>query len=400
MSRSEDASPAPRPEELAGDGELVTWLTVPEGHLSVESSRAAILALAALPLAFALLAAGWWLRWFLRARARRAEAAREPALGPATVTGVAELAESDAPAVGPAVRLEIEQTSSELRDGRFGLRTRWREVARRVVPRPFVLRLASGAALRVEPDREALVVTDVVPVVTPLEPKRRLRVLELGAGETLTVRGAIEGAPVPGESSGYRDASGGEVQELVLRPPGGAPMVISVGRAGQQAERRARAHLGGLVLMLIGLGLAQLVNVSYHLRRASGEDTYGTVLRFEERRPFGADSTSVYLWVAVARGQGSPPAELDFAVGGAQLLSSSAPAARLEPGMRVPVRFVPSSPWASELGVGATLYLGRFIPGLLLLLLPFIGYGALVSRARREPATLLRLEEIEPRPVR
>jgi hypothetical protein len=375
------------------EGELASWLAVPEGHLSIEGSRTAILVLAAVPLAFALLAQISLLRWVLKRRSLRAEAARPPAPGPATVTGVVEL-EGD----GPAVRMEIEQEAGEhYHRQRRRTEQRWREVERRVIPRPFLLRLASGGALRGEPDRHALVATSLVPGTTPLAEKRRLRFLELGAGETLTVRGTIEGEPVAGEGSGYRDAASGKGQELVLRPPRNEPMMIVVGPAGQQAAKRARAHLGGLVLMLLALGLSQLVNVSYHLRRCSGEDTVGTVLRFERRKPSGSKSFTTYLWVAIERKGYSRPVELDFAIGGAKFLASGEPAARLRPGMRVPVRFVPSSPWASELGVGATLWAGRLLPGFLILLLPFIGYGALAARSRREPATLSRLEETEPR---
>lgn len=375
------------------EGELASWLAVPEGHLSLEGSRTAILVLAAVPLAFALLAVVSWLRFTLRRRALRAEAARAPAPGSALVTGVVEV-EGE----GPAVRMEIEQEGGE-RYHRQRRRTeqRWREVARRVIARPFHLRLPSGGALRVEPDRHALVVANEVPGVTPIAAKRRLRVLELGAGETLTVRGAIEGEPIAGEGAGYRDAARGEAQELVLRPSPSQPMMIVVGPAGQQAARRARAHLGGLVLMLLGLGLSQLVNVSYHLRRSAGEDSVGTVLRFEQRKSFGSKSRTptTYVWVAIPRKGFSRPVELDFAIGG-MLGQSGEKGVKLRPGMRVPVRFVPSSPWASELGVGATLWAGRLLPGFLILLLPVIGYGALAARARREPATLSRLEETTP----
>ncbi len=373
------------------EGELATWLAVPEGHLTIEGSRTAILVLAAVPLALALLAVVSWLRFTLRRRALRAEAARAPAPGPATVTGVVEV-EGE----GPAVRLEIEQDGKE-RYHRQRRRTeqRWTEVERRVVPRPFRLRLPSGGALRVEPDRHALVVASEVPGTTALAPERRLRVLELGAGETLTVGGTIEGEPIAGEGAGYRDAARGEAQELVLRPSRNAPMMIVLGPAGQQAAKRARAHLGGLVLMLLGLGLSQLVNVSYHLRRSSGEDSVGTVLRFEKRKPVGAKSTSTYVWVAIPRRGYSRPVELDFAIGG-MLGQSGEKGAMLRPGMKVPVRFVPSYPNASELGVGATLWAGRLLPGFLILILPFAGYGALVARSRREPATLSRLEETTP----
>jgi hypothetical protein len=148
-----------------------------------------------------LVAVARWLRW-RSAAVRHARATR----GEAFVHGVVE-------ADAAPVTVEVDQHRSK--DGT------WEQTAVRARIAPFGLRSPSGDVIRVEPDRNAVLMWS--PDQThgdPARPANHTRVAQLVPGATVHVLGTL--APAARDGAPYRDGS-----TAILTPPGRGPMLIS-----------------------------------------------------------------------------------------------------------------------------------------------------------------------------
>lgn len=136
---------------------------------------------------------------------------------------------------GPAVVLRVDQVGTEWQH-KGSWSHQWKEVRREFHARPFVLRTASGAAVRVEPPTDAQVHGEFTRVERHGY-SQRTHVLELGPGAEVHVYGTLAGAQ-SSASTAYRAAA----TTPVLTGTTFAPMVISTEQPGATARARARVH--------------------------------------------------------------------------------------------------------------------------------------------------------------
>jgi hypothetical protein len=211
--------------------------------------------------------AGLWTRHLRAARAAAIEtSAAHPPLTPgeAVVRGV--VVEVDGGE--HAVRVTVLQTGSESK-GKHGWKTSWRDHERRTEARPFVIELADGRRLRVEPGSDPRLIDDLEPF-RRIDATTRAASATLERGETVAVRGEIVMAR--DAQAGYR---GGEA--LVLRPPRGKPMLLSTHDLGAP-DREAAGHLARWARRLaIGTAIVQLFALPYHASLWFGETRSATI---------------------------------------------------------------------------------------------------------------------------
>jgi len=134
------------------------------------------------------------------------------------------------PAGTPLVRVRIRQVGRE-RQEKQGVYHTWTEVSRSVEAAPFMLRLASGERVRVEPGDNVFLVGQLTTGERPSEAER-FRVADLAPGTHVYVEGVLL-PPIAGGA--YRDAE----PASTLRPAGGGPMLISVDPPERRHELRA-----------------------------------------------------------------------------------------------------------------------------------------------------------------
>jgi hypothetical protein len=140
----------------------------------------------------------------------------------------------------------------------------WKETGRRVEARPFVLRLASGARVEVQPG-EAPLLRDALDVVEQLGREngadRRRRTARLAAGERVFVRGLLR-AQDPADGGGpYRATA----ERAVIGPPPRGRMVLSTEALTGELGDRATGlefQLGALVATFV---VSQLLYVGFYI---------------------------------------------------------------------------------------------------------------------------------------
>ena len=178
-----------------------------------------------------------------RAAARSGRLARERGViepGPTLLHGRVEL-EGGA---GSVIELAITQVGVEVRGKKKVVRTRWTEVERQLNVRPFMLVLASGQRVRVEPDQGVRLVDDLDAGVRT-SADTRVRTGRLEHGEAVYVSGVLERGVDP--RAGYR----GESDVLILRPPKRHRMLLSTRPLEHEARRRGRQSLRGASLTVL-----------------------------------------------------------------------------------------------------------------------------------------------------
>ena len=198
-------------------------------HMGAMSTAATVAVVGVL--GFPALVATAVLRWrAARARVREAVLAEVGAdtrvLRPGKTVVHGEVLSDDG---APCVSIRIRQTGREykLKDG---LHHKWTERDRAVETRPFTLRLASGATVRVLPGDDVLLVDWLGTEARP-HMDERTRVAELRPH----ARVYVEGELVPPERA---DAYRGGATTFTLRPRRGARMIVSV----DPLEERHQAH--------------------------------------------------------------------------------------------------------------------------------------------------------------
>jgi hypothetical protein len=176
----------------------------------------------------------------------------------------------------PAVEIAIEEKGHEIKS-KAGWNVVWRETSRRVSARPFYLLRATGDAVRVEPDERVFLVDSLTTRDRP-SAALRVRVSTLDRGEECAVSGLLRRSRDPRVGgAGYRDAG----EALVLTPPRGERMIVSVEPLPDRYLRRAAFHkraamgiaaLFALVHTLL-LGSYYLLVVGGQVRRVTVTDS-------------------------------------------------------------------------------------------------------------------------------
>jgi hypothetical protein len=201
--------------------------------------------------------------WFALVRRRlRRQAARERAAfgadpfalrpGVVAIAGTVETIEGDAPPVSVVL-----EEADHAEKG-------WIETGRRIEARPFVLRLANGVRVQVEPG-EAPELRDALGAVEPLGERRRRRVARLTVGERVFVRGQLD-APVPAEpgDAAYR----GTAERAVISTPRRGPLVLSTEALGGEAGGHAVALEFQLHALVFTLVVTQLPYAYFYIECA------------------------------------------------------------------------------------------------------------------------------------
>lgn len=237
-----------------------------DNHLSPALTRVALLVL---DLSFV----GFWffcLIQMLRARAAsvaanaahdRNEPLRE---GARFVAGEVELAQNEP----LAVRVTITQTGTEQHGSKGGVNHRWTETDRETEVRPFYIRHASGARIRVEPGAYEVLLVDALDEEHWTHRHARKRRATLSAGESAIVEGElVRGHDPEASGEGYRGSSAG----WVLRPRDGV-VHISTEDLGRRHSLRARAFAIALFVLPFFALAAQLPTITAHARMFAGHD--------------------------------------------------------------------------------------------------------------------------------
>ncbi|MBL9014130.1 MAG: hypothetical protein JNL83_08130 [Myxococcales bacterium] len=169
-----------------------------------------------------------------------------------------------------AVRVSVHQQGAE--SERSGLWTyTWTEVGREVVVEPFVLELANGQHVVVNPPRN-VDVSDALDQVQWHDRQRRTLFAELRPGERIFARGRLDRSDRATPGGAYRDTQWG----WALGPSGGQ-MLLSSEPLGQGMRRRAGFHRGAGAIACLLLFAMQL-SLGLFYGRLFGETVTETVV--------------------------------------------------------------------------------------------------------------------------
>jgi hypothetical protein len=212
---------------------------------------------------------------FLRYRARRAIAAQAEASAKAdtppfiehtevVLCGVVRhLADHDV-----AVKVSVTQAGSESESSGAWSHS-WREVDREIIVAPFLLELANGDLVRVDPPKN-VDVADALDQKVFISHNRRVLSAELVPGERIFVRGRLERSDVATASSAYREVTWG----WVVR----GDMLLSSEPLGAGLRQRASFHARFALIALALLVLTQSMLLPFY-KRFAGETIAVEVLR-------------------------------------------------------------------------------------------------------------------------
>lgn len=220
--------------------------------------------------------------WWLARRLRRQVAVERASLGEQSlqlVDGMAALAgtvEVDDDG-GPPVTVTVEERRKS---------TDWRVAAQVVAARPFVLRLANGTGVRVDPGADP-VLRDALEAEEMIDRDHRRRVARLSPGEQVFVRGQLRVRGL-GTSAALVGS-----ERVVLGRPRRRPMLLSTEALGGALERRAGEHQFRMVMLLVTWGVGALLYI----------DTYVAGVRYllAGGEPPGI-LFDIYFWVMLISG--------------------------------------------------------------------------------------------------
>ncbi len=173
----------------------------------------------------------WWLhrrRALLEERFDPRQPLRD---GVAVIVGRVETADGH-----PAVVLRVRQGGTEWsHKGQW--HHAWRESARELHVRPFVIRSVTGALVRVDPPRDVPVHGEFTRIERH-DYNNRTCVIEVAHGQEIRAYGTLQGAQHAASAGAYRDAS----LLPTLVSTGFAPMVLSAEQPGATPRARGRVH--------------------------------------------------------------------------------------------------------------------------------------------------------------
>lgn len=270
--------------------------------------------------------------------------------GEGVVMGTIELDEgTKAP-----VRVEVEQEGTESESSGVWSH-QWIETCRRVSVRPFLLRHASGARIRVDPRANAMFINALKGLIR-VDHARRVRVTELLPGEKVFVYGELSRAPDSGADG------------FTLVPPGGGRMLLASEPIAKAFAQRAAFHRRWAVVAVAAAVAFNAFFASFHARRWLGE---AVDVRIAELRSYdGADDEEHFRVTMKAADQTVFSDEV-----------SRSDFQRLHEGDRLQVRHVPLWRSAAAIGSRATAH-SRAYFGVPLLGFLVLAYGMRVRATR------------------
>jgi hypothetical protein len=283
--------------------------------------------------------------------------------GFAVVSGVVETDDKQS-----AIEIVIEERGQEYKT-KQGWHVWWRETARRVTARPFYVARKSGDTVRVEPD-DSVFLVDALELRERATKRTRVRAATLDPGEECTVTGVLRRGRDPrAAGAGYRDAG----EALVLMPPSGERMIVSVEPLPERYRRRARVHKRAAVVIGVVFALVHAILFGGY---------YATILFGRVDRVTVVDADD---WDTYNKGRRTPHYGLQVAPptksGGVVRFETqySAYRAELEASARnahlsVPVRYVPGTDIA-QLGEAPRVHVARAILCAMAALLVTLFYG-------------------------
>jgi len=260
-----------------------------------------------------LLNVGFWLlaafclRKMMQSRRKAREAklledAHAPlALGNRFVSGTVELARGEARAIDVTITQSGRQQKTK-----NGHSHSFTEVHRETRARPFYLRHASGARIRVEPPRDVLLV-DELDQFEWHERNTRRRRAELVPGEWAVVEGVLEeGSDPEADPSpvGYRTAPN---RGHCMRPPREGRMEVSSEHLSRRHELRARLFLKTIFAVVLTATLGNVFLFGYWDRVIEGKDVVADLTKkdiYTTRDSKGRTTTHYGLYVAYEDGAG------------------------------------------------------------------------------------------------
>lgn len=326
-----------------------------DNHLAPGLTRLALLALDT------SLVALWFYCLVQLLVARDAERAASAAHDPTTpleegarfVAGTVEFARDER----IAVRVTIDQVGEEHHGSKGSVSHRWTETDRETEVRPFYLRHASGARVRVEPEHAEVLLVDALDQEHWTSTHTRRRRAVLSAGEHAIVEGELVRGPDPEDAGeGYRSSNVG----WVLRPRD-ATINISAEDLGRRHALRRWAFFRALFIVPLLGALALLPTLTAHARLVGGEDTLADFVQriaWTTRNNKGRESQHYAARFVFRDGTETHTIEVDRSD------YESLPEQRgaSEDGPRaIWVRRVQSMPIALSLGSGATLNAWLFL---------------------------------------
>jgi hypothetical protein len=295
------------------------------------------------------------LRRSLRQSRAAARTSRDAALAPgeAVIAGAVELEEG----ASVAVRVEVDQQGTESEESGVWSH-QWIETDRRSRVRPFYLRHASGARVRVEP-RADVTLFNALRGLVRVDLTKRVRVAELTPGDKVFVFGELHPeAQTPGHpprGHGY-----------TLVPPREGRMLVSSEPIAEAFARRAAFHRRWAVVAAASALTFNAFFASFHARRFLGETVD---VRVTQLREYDDKDDNEHFSVTMQ---------------GAALFSdevSRSDFRRLHEGDQIQVRDVPSWRSAAAIGSHATAHSRAYFAVPLLALIA-LAYG-LRTRATR-----------------
>lgn len=301
--------------------------------------------------AIAIFAIVWCVRQVIDARraARQAKRLEQSTLpifeGARFVAGTVELAQG----ATTAIRVTIDQEGTETEYKKKGSHT-WTEINRQVEAVPFYVRTASGERVRVEPPVDVMLV-DNLDQMEWHAPTRRRRRAELTPEEGAVIEGRLERGTDPelhGPASTYRTiASTG----WIMKPTKRKGMYVSAESLSRRYDLRARAFIRATIAMVAATMIAACIIGAYRVRLWRGENVVANYLgraNFLDSRKNGNGLPHygvTVTYVDDSNKKFDELVEIDYGDW------SDLPDKRGQ----IWLRYVPSSPWATTIGKGASV---------------------------------------------
>lgn len=210
----------------------------------------------------------------------------------------------------------------------------WTEINREIILAPFLLELANGEKVRVDPPKN-VEVADALDQKVWINRNKRVLTAELVPGEKIYARGRLERSDQAVAGSAYRDNSWG----WALRATGGSQMLLSSEPLGAGMTKRAAFHrrsAWGTLVFLVGIQLSLL---GFWTRMLFGHVERATVVSKHDQTGRDSDGDEYTEYFLSIRVDNVEVSEDDFE--------------RVRAGTELPIRVVSRDSWS--LGPRATI---------------------------------------------
>lgn len=182
------------------------------------------------------------------------------------IAGVVEYAQGENAAV--SVTVTQGGTEHQTKNGKYH---RWEENGRKTLARPFYVKHASGARIRVEPPEDVLLVDKLDQKEWKARDERRLRA-EIVPGEHAVVEGVLRRERDPeaiDANVGYRQAAS---EGWVMKPRRNAGMQISTEDLSRRHTLRMKAFYTSMAWLFVAGSIAQVPLLTYRARVLLGHN--------------------------------------------------------------------------------------------------------------------------------